>query len=217
MLSKNSVVQCVSNLLRGSSTFFFSATFRHTDEESLIDIFCNLIALGFTRIRSGSLGFDRSLERERDTRDTKNFRYKNTVVNTVFIPFYIHPPPRQYIYSRSHHGNPPWNNLTPKQYVVNFFKCRSVLSLSLSLHLSLCAVDEDEIKFRRVSRYSRPIPSAVYNRVIISAIFFSQAKKCIDDDFFYNLAFVAIAGRANEPKIPIIFPKNLSPSLIGAK
>lgn len=86
MLSKNSVVQCVSNLLRGSSTFFFSATFRHTDEESLIDIFCNLIALGFTRIRSGSLGFDRSLERERDTRDTKNFRYKNTVVNTVFIP-----------------------------------------------------------------------------------------------------------------------------------
>ena len=76
MLSKNSVVQCVSNLLRGSSTFFFSATFRHTDEESLIDIFCNLIALGFTRIRSGSLGFDRSLERERDTRDTKNFRYR---------------------------------------------------------------------------------------------------------------------------------------------
>lgn len=68
MLSKNSVVQCVSNLLRGSSTFFFSATFRHTDEESLIDIFCNLIALGFTRIRSGSLGFDRSLERERHSR-----------------------------------------------------------------------------------------------------------------------------------------------------
>lgn len=136
MLSKNSVVQCVSNLLRGSSTFFFSATFRHTDEESLIDIFCNLIALGFTRIRSGSLGFDRSLERERDTRDTKNFRYKNTVVNTVFIPFYIHPPPRQYIYSSSHHGNPPWNNLTPKQYVVNFFKCRSVLSLSLSTYHS---------------------------------------------------------------------------------
>lgn len=98
--------------------------------------FCNLIALGFTRIRSGSLGFDRSLERERDTRDTKNFRYKNTVVNTVFIPFYIHPPPRQYIYSSSHHGNPPWNNLTPKQYVVNFFKCRSVLSLSLSTYHS---------------------------------------------------------------------------------
>lgn len=216
MLSKNSVVQCVSNLLRGSSTFFFSATFRHTDEESLIDIFCNLIALGFARIRSGSLGFDRSLERERDTRDTKNFRYKNTVVNTVFIPFYIHPPPRQYIYSSSHHGNPPWNNLTPKQYVVNFFKCRSVLSLSLSTYHSAqwTKTKLSFVEFRVIPGQSR---SGVYNRVIISAIFFSQGKKCIDDDFFYNLAFVAIAGRANEPKIPIIFPKNLSPSLIGAK
>lgn len=136
MLSKNSVVQCVSNLLRGSSTFFFSATFRHTDEESLIDIFCNLIALGFTRIRSGSLGFDRSLERERHSRHEEFSIQEYGSKHGIYSAFYIHPPPRQYIYSSSHHGNPPWNNLTPKQYVVNFFKCRSVLSLSLSTYHS---------------------------------------------------------------------------------
>ena len=92
-----------------------------------------------TRIRSDSLGFARvwSVARERETLATRRiFDTENTVVNTVFIPFYIHPPPRQYIYSSSHHGNPPWNNLTPKQYVVNFFKCRSVLSLSLSTYHS---------------------------------------------------------------------------------
>lgn len=92
-----------------------------------------------TRIHSDSLGFARvwSVARERETLATRRiFDTENTVVNTVFIPFYIHPPPRQYIYSSSHHGNPPWNNLTPKQYVVNFFKCRSVLSLSLSTYHS---------------------------------------------------------------------------------
>lgn len=172
-----------------------------------------------TRIHSDSLGFARvwSVARERETLATRRiFDTENTVVNTVFIPFYIHPPPRQYIYSSSHHGNPPWNNLTPKQYVVNFFKCRSVLSLSLSTYHSAqwTKTKLSFVEFRVIPGQSR---SGVYNRVIISAIFFSQGKKCIDDDFFYNLAFVAIAGRANEPKIPIIFPKNLSPSLIGAK